>query len=305
MKKKTNRPRSIVSALLFWYRQNGRSLPWRKTRDAYRILVSEIMLQQTQVHRVLLTYPRFLKRFPDLGSLARARQRSVVLAWSGMGYNNRAVRLHRLARTVLKEHRGKIPGDPSLLGQFPGLGRYTVNALRCAAFGEQVPIVDVNVRRVLSRLFRPMRSIAHVRPDAEIWDLAEQLLPRLRAYDWNQALMDLGATVCTARNPLCTGCPVAAFCRSRGHMSRIVQRTPKKEPSRNGIPNRIYRGRIIKTLAERRRSTTPVTLGRDVYPGFSRRDWKWFTGLLHSLSNDGLIGIHARGGIARDRVFLS
>ncbi|MDH3253081.1 MAG: A/G-specific adenine glycosylase [Ignavibacteria bacterium] len=297
----------MASSLLRWYARHGRRLPWRNTSDPYRILVSEVMLQQTQVHRVLGKYPEFLHRFPTLPSLSRAQQRSVIKTWRGLGYNNRAVRLHRLARTVVAEHRGRMPEDEKSLSALPGLGRYTVNALRCSAFGAQVPLVDVNVRRSLSRLFWHMPTTVDMRPEREIWNLAQSLLPRQRAYAWNQALMDMGARVCTARNPRCAGCPVSQFCRSRRSMKPAVRVIATREPSRDGLPNRIYRGRIIRELSRGSGKTAVplTTLGKKIHPRYDRRHQRWLLSLLEALQKDGLIGIQGKRRPASSRVFLS
>ena len=251
------------------------------------------MLQQTQVSRVLIKYPEFLRRFPSLQSLARARQSSVVRAWSGMGYNNRAVRLHRLAKVVMREHGGRIPESREALAHLPGVGRYTVHAIRSSAFGAQEAIVDVNVRRVLSRLFWRMPSTEALRNETEIWTLAEFLLPRRRAYPWNQTLMDFGATVCTARSPVCTSCPVRAECASAGRMDAPRRSRKGAEPSWRGIPNRIHRGRIIQRLREAdSRGISRNTLHRSI-PGNAPAPW--FHAMLNDLERDGLIRLRASG----------
>lgn len=290
----------IVRALLRWYRSNGRKLPWRTTRNPYRILLSEVMLQQTQVARVLEKYPLFLGRFPTFRTLALARQRDVVLAWRGMGYNNRAVRLHRLAGMITSRYGGRLPRDHATLLSLPGIGEYTAAAIRASAFREPVAVVDVNVRRVLSRISRRMPSVVSVRPEPEIRKLAGELLPVQRAYDWNQALMDLGATVCTARAPRCTACPVARWCPSMNGMTRGTVRMARPEPSRGGIPNRIYRGRIVDLLRHSAHAAgvTAAAIGQAVCPGFSRRDAAWLSTLLGALHRDGLIEIRSTGRIA-------
>ena len=198
-------------ALLKWYRGNGRDLPWRATRNPYRIAVSEFMLQQTQVTRVLEYYPRFLRRFPTLEKLARARPAAVREEWEGLGYYRRAENLHRLARTVVRDHAGAIPTEPVELERLPGVGRYTAGAIATFAYERRAPAVDTNVRRVLGRVF----GVA-VSADRRIWELAERLLPRAPAVAWefNQALMDLGARTCVARKPRCPECPVRAACRT-------------------------------------------------------------------------------------------
>jgi len=217
--------------LLKWFRRQGRALPWRATRDPYHVLVSEFMLQQTQVKRVRDFYPRFLARFPTVHALADARPSQVNAAWNGLGYYRRAANLHRLARTVVREHGGTIPDDPDALIRLPGVGRYTAGAVASFAYERREAAVDTNVARVLSRVFRTRgrgcrggrggRDGATGQRDngtneRRIWQLAERLLPRRRktAWEFNQALMDLGATVCTARSPKCPSCPVRPACRT-------------------------------------------------------------------------------------------
>lgn len=211
--------------LLGWFRGAGRRLPWRATRDPYRVVVSEFMLQQTQVTRVEHYYHRFLERFPDLATLAAARPRQVRETWEGLGYYRRAANLHALARTVVSQHRGRIPDDPEHLARLPGVGRCTAGAVASFAFEKRAPAVDTNVARVLERAFRPRRSVATGRGrrtsggaafGRTIWELARRLLPtRPRtAWEFNQALMDLGALYCTARRPRCGVCPVRPACNT-------------------------------------------------------------------------------------------
>lgn len=282
----------LAKRLLRWYKRNGRKLPWRRTRNPYRILISEIMLQQTQVSRVVLKYPEFLRRFPTITALAGAPLREVITAWRGMGYNNRAVRLHRLARALVERTDGKIPRDVDSLMKLPGIGRYTANALLSSAFRMSLPVVDVNIRRVLSRLRWRMKTTTDMRPENNIWEFAATLLPRGRAYDWNQALMDLGATICTARAPRCHACPAALSCVSRNTMNHTRHRTLRPEPSRNGIPNRIYRGKVIERLRGRRYARIR-TLSAEVNIG--RQDGDWFASLIRGLARDGLVQIRGTG----------
>jgi A/G-specific adenine glycosylase len=199
-----------------WFRTHSRDLPWRRTRDPYRILVSELMLQQTQVSRVLDFYRRFLERFPDLSSLAQARPTRVLNAWEGLGYYARARNLHKLAKQVTTTRDGVIPSEPLMLRELPGVGAYTAGAVASFAYEKRAALVDTNVARVLHRVFAP-----HVHPKSgkglkELWSIAEQLLPRTGKVTWthNQALMELGALVCTARTPRCSACPVRRGCAS-------------------------------------------------------------------------------------------
>lgn len=198
------------NALLSWYDVHARDLPWRKDRDPYRVWVSEIMLQQTRVAAVIEHYRNFLRRFPSLQKLAAARQNSVLAAWSGLGYYRRARMMHAAAKVIAKEHGGKFPETASALQDLPGIGRYTAAAIASIAFEEPVAVVDGNVARVLDRL----RGITHSNEKA--WQAAEELLNCERPGDFNQAMMELGATVCTPRAPACLTCPVVELCASRG-----------------------------------------------------------------------------------------
>ena len=198
-------------ALLRWYARNGRDLPWRRTRDPYAILVSEMMLQQTQVARVLEYYPRFLARYPTVEDLAVATPEAVRETWEGLGYYRRAVNLRLSAQMVAERHGGRFPCDLPALQRLPGIGRYTAGAVASFAFGQDAPILDTNAARVLSRVFGSGRRRGRTR---RLWALAEAAIPRGRGYDFNQAIMDLGAVVCRARRPECPACPVRAACRT-------------------------------------------------------------------------------------------
>ena len=200
--------------LLRWYGSHGRDLPWRRTRAPYRVLVSEIMLQQTQVERVIPKYRQFLRRYPTLGALARADAGDVRRLWYPLGYNARPFRLHAIAREAVARYGGRLPESPEALRALPGIGRYTAGALQAFAFGRDAAVLDTNVRRVLGRVFLGPRRAARVRGDKVYWDLAEALVPAGRAYDFNQALMDFGATWCTARRPRCAPCPLRRLCAS-------------------------------------------------------------------------------------------
>lgn len=193
--------------LLAWYRRAARDLPWRRTRDPYRVLVSEFMLQQTQVSRVLEFYPRFLRRYPSLAALARARPAQVREAWEGLGYYRRAANLHRLARTVVREHRGALPADPGALEELPGIGPYTAGAVAVFAYEKPAAAVDTNVGRVLRRVFGCKTA-------KDTRRMAQLLQPKRGRTAWafNQGLMELGALVCKARAPKCGECPVSGDC---------------------------------------------------------------------------------------------
>ena len=198
--------------LLAWYRRHGRDLPWRRTREPYRILVSEIMLQQTQVDRVLPKYHQFLDRYPTMEALAAAPVDDVRRLWYPLGYNVRPVRLHAIACEAMARYGGRLPDRADTLRRLPGVGRYTAGAILAFAHGRDVAILDTNVRRVLGRVFFGPRRLRRLRGEKAFWDLAEALVPRGRGYDFNQALMDFGATWCTPRRPRCARCPMRAFC---------------------------------------------------------------------------------------------
>jgi A/G-specific adenine glycosylase len=201
--------------LLAWFRRHGRDLPWRRTRDPYRVLVSEVMLQQTQVSRVVGFYRRFLAEFPTLGHLAAARPARVRESWEGLGYYRRAAHLHRLAQAVVQDHGGQIPEDPAALRRLPGVGRYTAGAVATFAYERRVPAVDTNVARVLRRAFHP-RTRPGAQGERRLWDTAAALLPRRgrAAWEFNQGIMELGALICTARVARCGECPVRAACQT-------------------------------------------------------------------------------------------
>jgi A/G-specific adenine glycosylase len=206
--------RRFRTRLLAWYRANGRDLPWRRTDDPYHILVSEVMLQQTQVDRVLPKYHEWLEKYPSLGHLADAPADEVTRAWRPLGYNIRPRRLQAIARESVSRFGGELPSDEKTLLSFKGIGAYTCGAIRSFAFGQRAAILDTNVARVLFRVF-----VARGNPKAHatkrrLWGLSEALVPRKHVFDFNQGLMDLGATVCTARNPKCDACPIAGMCRS-------------------------------------------------------------------------------------------
>ncbi len=202
----------LRSSLLAWYRRKRRDLPWRRSADPYRVWVSEIMLQQTTVATVIPYYERFLRKFPDIGSLARAREREVLRAWAGLGYYSRARNLHTAAKKVLSTHGGVFPKTFEDLIALPGIGRYTAGAVLSIALGKPAALVDGNVMRVFARLFSINKDIKTAAAQKEFWSLAESLVPVKKPGDWNQALMELGATICLPESPTCGACPVSGDC---------------------------------------------------------------------------------------------
>ena len=215
--------------LLLWYRKNCRSLPWRETRDPYRIWVSEAMLQQTQVATVIPYYQRFLKRFPTVKTLAQAPITEVLDQWSGLGYYSRAKNLHAGAQEVVRRFGGKLPDQAETLRELPGIGRYTAGAIASIAFDRPAPLVDGNVIRVFSRYFGIREDPRSSTVQKKLWEIAETLVPAEAPGDFNQALMELGATVCTSKQPACGACPLTEDCvaRRKGWQDRIPPRQPE------------------------------------------------------------------------------
>jgi A/G-specific adenine glycosylase len=214
--------------LLAWFGRHRRDLPWRQSRDPYRIWVSEIMLQQTQVAAVIPFYQRFLKAFPTVGALAAADEQLVLRQWEGLGYYRRARHLHQAARQLVADHGGRLPDDPAVWRELPGIGRYTLGAVLSQAFDRRLPILEANSNRVLCRFFGVREAPTQSRVQKLLWRCAEQLLPAKRAGDFNQALMELGALICTPTSPACGQCPVEAACVAckLGLQEQLPVRTP-------------------------------------------------------------------------------
>ncbi|MDQ2867546.1 MAG: A/G-specific adenine glycosylase, partial [Verrucomicrobiota bacterium] len=202
-------------ALLHWFRKRGRDLPWRRTRDPYAVLVSEIMLQQTQVATVRPFFAAWLKRFPNLRALARASQRDVLHAWQGLGYYSRARNLQRCARIIVRDFHGEIPSSADALITLPGLGRYTANAICVFAFDQALPLLEANTARVLTRLLNFREPIDTRAAREKLWSASAALVPNRGAREFQNAMMDLGSLNCTARAPRCDICPVKKFCTAR------------------------------------------------------------------------------------------
>ena len=224
---------ALRRALLQWYRGNARELPWRASRDPYRVWVSEIMLQQTQVATATGYYERFVARFPTVRTLARAPIDRVLAAWSGLGYYRRARHLHEAAGIVVREHAGRVPSEPRAFGALPGVGRYTVGAVLSIGFGVPLPVLDGNVARVFSRIAAKPWSVRRALDARALWALADEILDRGSPGDWNQALMELGATVCTPRAPRCAACPIRRFCRA--HAAGREEEFPPVAPRRASV----------------------------------------------------------------------
>ena len=263
-------------ALRAWYRRHRRAMPWRGTRDPYRVWVSEIMLQQTQVATATPFYQRFLERFPTLESLATASEPAVLSAWSGLGYYRRARHLRDAARIVVRDHGGRVPEDPRDFGALPGVGRYTTGAVLSICFDRPLAVLDGNVARVLSRVAALPANVKTSRGARALWAIADALVPMRDPGDWNQALMELGAVVCTARAPRCEVCPLRSHCRARS-LGR-VEDYPPPVPRRARVALRravawiVRDGRVLVTP---RRGTLLEGLweppGVDLEPGVTAR----------------------------------
>ena len=306
-----DRRRTLNRILLRWYARHGRSLPWRDVDNAYFVLISEFMLQQTQVARVMEHFPRWIARFPTVAKLAAARRREVLLAWSGLGYNRRALYLHAAAQEIMKRHGGRVPDDIEALRALPGFGRYTAHAVACFGYRHRLPVVDVNVRRVISRLARNMKTDTAMLPEPAVWDFSEALLPPRAFYNWNQALMDLGATICTARRPACDMCPLRGDCPSSGKLapgkapaasrSSGADRSPRKtadvSTSATAVretPRRIHRGRVIEHLRRcRRHCDNGLRLCGMLFAKCGEDERARLLDILATLQRDGMIRARA------------
>jgi A/G-specific adenine glycosylase len=295
----------LQAALLEWFARQARDLPWRQTRDPYRIMVSEIMLQQTQVERVLPKYQAFLEMFPTIEALAAAPTAEVIRMWAGLGYNRRAVNMQRAAQAVLAEHGGRFPQDMALLLRLPGIGPYTAGAIACFAFEQDVAFMDTNIRRVVQRLFVGPEE-AGAASEAELLAVALAAVPEGQGWTWNQAAIELGALICTATAPACWRCPVQAYCKALAARRAADEQifdgkqppTPRQQrrvAERREAPysgsSRFYRGRIVDAL----RRLPPShgigleELGAQVKQHFAADDMPWLRTLVEALARDGLL----------------
>ncbi len=302
----------LQQRLIDWFASTARDLPWRHTRDPYRILVAEMMLQQTQVDRVLPRYTAFLEVFPGLETLAKAPTATVIQMWAGLGYNRRAVNLQRAARVVLAEHGGIFPQDVTRLQQLPGIGPYTAGAIACFAFEQDVAFMDTNIRRVLRRILVGPDSTNQPSGDRLLLPLAQALIPPGQGWTWNQALMELGALICTAAAPACQRCPLRVHCHAYtawrnadeqafSGSAEIIdytttrQRTVRRVAEQRGEAfvgsNRYYRGRLIAILRELAPGTTLSLpqLGAQIRADYTDDHQSWLQSLLAGLARDGLV----------------
>ncbi|PDW02846.1 A/G-specific adenine glycosylase [Candidatus Viridilinea mediisalina] len=312
----------MPAQLLAWFAAYGRDLPWRHTRDPYQILVAEIMLQQTQVERVISKYAAFLAAFPHLEALAAASVGDVIRHWAGLGYNRRAVNLQRSAKALVEQYGGQFPREVALLRQLPGLGPYTAGAVACFAFEQDVVFVDTNMRRVLRRTHMGADEATTAPPDRELLRLSAALLPAGQGWAWNQALIELGALRCRAQRPTCPQCPLQSTCRAsamwRNADQALLERmeqgqarptTPLRRAAegrasyRSSEPfvgsNRWYRGRIIDLLRDEpaQQAVALSELGPRLRADFRPSDMPWLEELVAGLARDGLVFLE--GGTVR------
>ncbi len=303
----------IWQTLIPWYRLHGRDLPWRHTNDPYAILVSEIMLQQTQVERAVIKYQEFLETFPTLQSLAEAAPADVIRAWATLGYNSRAIRLQSIAKIILTEYHGVFPAEPEQLLKLPGIGPYTAGAVTCFAFKKSAAAVDTNIRRTLWRIFK-CEVFKPANTPKEEYAFAQSVVPPNGedAYLWNQALMDLGATVCLPVTPKCDICPLLGACRAAVHArgyslfpedavvapilrAEIAEASAKYTTGSQKRPRepfhqsrRYFRGRIIHALRARESAILLTELGPMIKPDWEGRHLSWLEDLVSGLVRDKL-----------------
>ena len=276
---------TLQKKLLAWFEKNGRTfLPWRTTTNLYHITVSEVMLQQTQVSRVQEKYPQFLKAYPSWESLASASQADLLRQWQGMGYNRRAINLHKLAKEVHGVMGGNLPEDVEELQKLPGIGPYTSAAILVFGRNKPVPAVDVNVERVIGRW-------TNVREKKELHAIIETFLPQQHARDWHNGLMDFASRVCTKRNPTCHACPMKTLCTSFPNpQDAIVAKKQEigREEQGKHVPRRIFRGRIVEYLRENNATTQAIGMA-------IKQDWEktvdtpWLKEILTQLQKEDLI----------------
>ena len=264
--------------LLEWYRKHGRSLPWRGHPDPYAVWVSEIMLQQTRVETVIPYFEKWMRLFPTVKALAEASERDVLNTWEGLGYYSRARNLHKAAKIVREQYDGELPRDLKELRKLPGIGRYTVGAIASIAFGMDEPTLDGNLRRVFARLFDVSEPADSRTGEKILWGLAQEHLPEGIAGDYNQALMDLGATICLPKNPRCLICPLIEFCQSRanGAQERRPVLKPKKE-----VPQVVHAAGVIIKNDE-------VLLAKRPMKGLLGGMWEFPNGLVDGDPTEGL-----------------
>jgi A/G-specific adenine glycosylase len=283
---------AVRSGLMAWWHANRRDLPWRHTRDPYKIMVSEIMLQQTQVDRVVPYFHAWLDAFPTVHELAEAPTAEVIRLWKGLGYNRRAVNMQRTAQAVV-DRGGNFPETVEELLGLPGIGPYTAGAIACFALEQDVAFIDTNMRRVIHRLFVGVDVPKPTASDREVVAIAQQVLPEGDAWNWNQGIMEFGALHCTARKPLCIVCPLQDECAAFPEIQAALAANVKPEREAKSVPfeqtNRYFRGRIVDALrAHEGEGMALEEIGPLLRDDFSEEHMTWLVELANGLERDGL-----------------
>ncbi len=289
------------SKILEWYHERKRDLPWRTDNSPYKVLVSEFMLQQTQVPRVIEKFQDFLEKFPTIQDLANASKAEVIAAWSGLGYNRRALLLHRFAQEVCEKHNRNIPNQKEELQELPGMGPYTTGAILSFAYNLSEPAIDVNVRRIYLRFFQgkdqglPMSK----REEQDLYDFAKQTIPENKSKDFHNALMDFGSLICTRNNPSCTECPLQKACqffplyqKQKEKVLFVMEKKKEHGAIESGrrIPNRIFRGRIVEFVRNNNAKVISLSeLGKQIKKDYHAKEESWLLSLLEKLQRDGLL----------------
>ncbi len=288
--------------LLDWYKDNKRDLPWRrKGVTPYQVLVSEVMLQQTQVSRVVVKYHEFLSCFPTLRDLANATKADVIQSWSGLGYNRRALMLHAFAQEVVQKFDGIIPEDYDTLLALPGIGPYAAGSIASFAYNKPVPAIDVNVRRVFMRVFEGVDQGLPMKREGEkaLYNLVKKNIPKNRSSDFHNALMDFASSMCTRKKPNCSECIMQKKClfapeiETKGESAFFVmEKREEKGITENGkfVPNRIFRGRILEYVRKNNGKKTRISeLGKSVKKDYTKKEQEWLLGLCKALEKDGFV----------------
>ncbi|MBI2146756.1 A/G-specific adenine glycosylase [Candidatus Woesearchaeota archaeon] len=303
--------KEFAATILNWYASNKRALPWRSNPTPYHVLISEIMLQQTQVPRVIEKFKEFITLFPTLQHLAHASKAEVIHAWSGLGYNRRALLLHQFAKVVVAKHQGIIPKTVAELQHLPGIGPYTTGAILSFAYNLPAPAVDVNVRRMYQRYFNGLDQglPMGVAEEKKLYALVKSTIPDHKSREFHNALMDFGSLLCTRDTPRCGNCPLQQSCkffpRFRKNKTNALFQSEKRKESgvkENGrfIPNRIFRGKIVEFVRRNDGKTVALpVLGKAIKQDYSSPERTWLLQLCTKLQHEGLITFSCQGSSIR------
>lgn len=288
--------------VLHWYSHHKRDLPWRKTDiNPYHVVVSEFMLQQTQVPRVMEKFREFTEKFPTIHDLAKTSKADIIQAWSGLGYNRRALLLHKFAQVICEKYEGNIPGTAEELITLPGIGPYTAGSIASFAFNKPEPAIDVNVRRILYRFFAGKdQGLPGSKQEEEKWyNVVKKTIPNNRSRDLHNALMDFGSLVCLRKNPLCSACPLADSCQffplyetKKEKVLFVMEKKVEQGVMENGkhIPNRIFRGRIVEFVRKNEGKEAGIEeLGKEIKKDYTTNEEEWLLMLCARLKEEGFL----------------